>query len=163
MSGLSNPLETMPQDIHVTLWSLISQKIQQGCIAVTREIYDELLHLPGEMGACIKSHETLLMMEIGSNHWDWQSYSQHIQRMQKDHRAFIGEYNGKGKSTIGLNDLSIIALGKSLGVPVLSMEKACANITQPSAFRRKIPDICLLEGVPHVNFNEFLRLESVSI
>jgi hypothetical protein len=38
--------------------------------------------------------------------------------MKVRHEAVISEYNGNRKNTIGLNDLTIIALAKTLGLPV---------------------------------------------
>jgi len=41
-SGLSNPLEAMPEDVHSTLWKSVASVICAGKFAVTKEIYDEL-------------------------------------------------------------------------------------------------------------------------
>ena len=49
-SGLSNPLESMPEDIHSSLWLKIAGLVVDGKFAVTAEIYEELGHLPGPIG-----------------------------------------------------------------------------------------------------------------
>lgn len=54
-------------------------------------------------------------------------------------------------------DLTIIALGRTLGLPVVSMEVTAL----PSPDKRRIPDICDLEGVVHHTFNEFLKIERI--
>src|SRR5829696_7158492 len=58
-SGFSNPLEFMPQDIHPTLWKQVEAIVRSGLLAASKEIYDELEHLPGDIGACIKTHRDL--------------------------------------------------------------------------------------------------------
>jgi hypothetical protein len=158
-SGISNPLEFMPEDIHPTLWRKIENIVCSGRLAVTKEILDELLHVKGGIGACLADNQSAMLMEVGEAGWDWSAYIGHNVRMQTDHRAVISEYNGNRKSTVGLNDLTIIALGRTLGVPVVSMES-----TQPgSAARMRIPQVCAAEGVIHLSFNDFLRREGISV
>jgi Domain of unknown function (DUF4411) len=158
-SGLSNPLETMPEDIHATLWFRIAQIIEAGKFAVTKEIYDELVHLPGPVGVCIQKNCPALQLEIGDDEWDWESYIAHVNRMRVKHKSIISEYNGNRKGTVGLNDVSIVALAKSLGLPVISME---ATSFQFSATKVRIPGLCTLEEVEHLTFNKFLRAEWIS-
>ena len=57
-----------------------------------------------------------------------------------------------------MNDISIVALAKTLDVPLVSMETKSGK---DAVKRRKIPDVCLLEGVEHLDFNEFLRREQI--
>lgn len=78
--------------------------------------------------------------------------------MRLTYKAVISEYNGNRKSTICLNDVSIIALAKTLTLPVVSMESLS---TQDSNKRKRIPNVCQDEGVPHLNFNQFLRAEGI--
>lgn len=59
-----------------------------------------------------------------------------------------------------MNDLTIIALAKTLGLPVISSEKK-TNVGQESDKRQKIPDICDKEGVTHLSFNDLLRAEGI--
>jgi hypothetical protein len=159
-SGLSTPLENMPEDIHETMWAKVAEVVAGGAFAVTVEIYEELKHLPGSIGDCIKGNEDAIQMEIEEESWDWQTYLGHYEDMKARHEAVISEYNGNRKGTIGLNDLTIIALAKTLGLPVISSEKK-ANVGQESDKRQKIPDICDKEGVTHLNFNDLLRAEGI--
>jgi hypothetical protein len=161
-SGLSTPLENMPEDIHSVLWIHVANVITDGKFAVTTEIYEELVNLPGPIGVCIKKNMRLMRLEIEEEDWDWQTYLGHVARMKTAYEPVISEYNGNRKGTVGLNDISIIALAKTLGLPVISSEKKLAA-KQHSAKRQKIPDICDVENVPHMNFNEFLRAEGVTI
>lgn len=158
-SGLSNPLEAMPEDIHPSLWRKLETIIEQGRIATTTEIYDELTHLEGSIGDCIRAHKAELLMEVARGGWDWAGYIGHATRMQDAHHDFIAEYTGFRKGTIGLNDLTIIALAKTLTLPVISMEAS----TAASPTRRRIPDVCAIEGVEHLTFNAFLRREGIAI
>jgi hypothetical protein len=63
-SGLSTPLENMPEDIHTVLWGRIAKIVVDGKFAVTTEIYEELSHLPGPIGECIQQNQASLQMEI---------------------------------------------------------------------------------------------------
>jgi hypothetical protein len=159
-SGLSTPLEFMPEDIHEAMWAKVAALVTSGTFAATVEIYEELKHLPGRIGECIKANDAALQMELEEEHWDWQTYLTHYEAMKIKHAAVISEYNGNRKGTIGLKDLTIIALAKTLGLPVISSEKK-TNIGQDSDKRQKIPDICDKEGVKHLDFNDLLRAEGI--
>jgi len=156
-SGISNPLETMPEDIHESAWTKIKEKISSGEIAVTREIYDEMTHIVGTVGKCIKDSEAELLLEIGEGDWDYNTYTSQVVRMQDAYAAFIAENSGKA-GTVGLNDISIIALAKTLNLPLVSMESAVNN---DASTKRRIPDICKLEGVQHMTFSEYCRAEGL--
>jgi hypothetical protein len=159
-SGFSTPLENMPEDIHSVLWSHVAKVVDAGKLAVTTEIYEELVHLPGPIGQCIQNNKSQLELEIEQDGWPWQKYLEHVERMRCTYEAVISEYNGNRKNTVGLNDISIIALAKTLGLPVINSEKKLA-IMQQSNKRQKIPDICILEGVAPISFNDRADLESV--
>lgn len=159
-SGFSNPHETMPEDIPVyaPLWAELRDYILSGHVATTWEIYQEMCHIPGAFGECLKAQKDNLVMEVGDSSWPFQRYIDHYKRMQLQYHDFISEYAHSGsKKTIGLKDLTIIALAKTLGLPVVSMEVSVLH----SPFKRRIPDICTLENVAHHTFNDFLRLEGI--
>src|SRR5579859_143111 len=156
-SGLSNPLGMMPQDIHRSLWKAISEMVVAGKFAVTAEIYDELTHLDGDIGDCIPANKAEMQLEVGDGAWDSATYLGHAARMQIDHQAVISQNNGNRKGTVGLKDISIIALGSTLRLPVVSME----STLPPQARWKRIPNICAIEGVEHVAFNDFLRRERI--
>lgn len=159
-SAFSNPHETMPEDIpaYEPLWAHLTEFVLTGQIAVTKEIYDEMCHIPGNFGQCLRDNGELLLLEVGDDSWNSVAYIAHYKRMQKQYEAFISEYaQGGSKKTIGLKDLTIIALAKTLKLPVVSMEKTA----MPSETKRRIPDICDAENVLHHTFNDFLRLEGI--
>jgi Domain of unknown function (DUF4411) len=160
MSGLSTPLENMPEDIHAALWSRVAECIKDGKFAVTTEIYEELEHLPGPIGECVKANKDKLQLEIEDPNWEWQIYLAHVERMRTTYAEVISENNAGRKNTVGFNDLSIIALAKTLGLPVVSSEKKLAT-AQESKKRQKIPDICDREDVVHMSFNDLLRKEGI--
>ena len=95
-------------------------------------------------------------MEVGDD-WGWGSYITHVNAMEDAHHDFISEYCGGSKKTVCLNDISIIALAKTLRLPVVSMEE---RVTAGSK-KLHIPDVCDLEGVEHLQFSEFLRKEKL--
>ena len=156
-SGISNPLESMPEDIHDSLWTGFKTKcLQSGIIGVTQEIYEEMEHIPGSVGQFIKDHKADLLMEVGED-WDWGTYITHTNKMEDTYHDFISEYCGGSKKTVCLNDISIIALAKTLGIPVVSMEE---KVTAGSK-KLHIPDVCDLENIEHLNFSKFLRKEKL--
>jgi hypothetical protein len=156
-SGISNPLESMPEDIHESLWKNFKTKtLPSGIIAVTQEIFTEMESIPGPVGESIKSNKSNILMEVGED-WDWGAYIGHCNRMEEDHRDYISEFTGGSKKTVCLNDISIIALAKTLGIPVVSMEKPVSN----DSLKLHIPDVCRLENVDHMTFSEFCRKEEM--
>jgi hypothetical protein len=160
MSGVSAPLEFMPEDIHSSIWSSVAGLVTSGKFAVTTEIYEELCHLPGPFGECIKANETSIQLEVEEDSWDWQTYLAHYEDLKTKYTSVISEYNGNRKNTVGLKDLTIIALAKTLKLPVVSSEKRL-NALQDSEKRQKIPDICDKEGIEHMSFNDLLRAEGI--
>lgn len=160
MSGLSNPYQTMPEAVAIyrPIWDCVRQCIADGKIGATTEIYEELTHIRGELGDAIHKHKSDLIMEVDDTSWDGALYIRHYDRMRKDHAEWIAEYTMKSPAmTICLNDLTAIALGKTLGIPVVSMESRALG----SPKHKRIPDICALEDVLHYSFNDFLMIEGI--
>jgi hypothetical protein len=157
-SGLSTPFETMPADIYMGLWSQIENCIARGIFAATTEIYDELVRIGGNLGQVIRNNESQIRLEIGFGNWNYDGYLSYIAKSHPTYEPYI---NGTGGSRASLSfpDFSIVMLAKTLSLPVISMEIPCAH--QPNSRKRKIPDICVLEGVKHMTFNEFLRAEGI--
>ena len=117
-SGISNPLESMPESIAIyqPIWSHVKTQIESGFFAVNEEIYQELCCLPGKMGDCLKNNKDNLVLEVGES-WDWRSYLEIFEEMRSRHQGVISEYNSNRRGTVGLNDVSIVALAKCLGLP----------------------------------------------
>jgi Domain of unknown function (DUF4411) len=155
-SGLSHPYEEIPEDIHESLWKRVRKTITDGHVAVTKEIFDEVVLIHGGLGAFLNDKKALVLHEIEKDGWDWKSYVKHAAKMQIDHKAYISEFCGGKKTTVCLNDISIIALAKTLKLPLVSMEKP---ILDKAAKRRHIPDICASEKVEHMSFSDFCRKE----
>ena len=155
-SGISNPLETMPEDIHEWMWEWFCDFIRSGAIAVTTEIYDEMCHIEGTVGDTIRDNKPALVLEIEFGEWDWEVYTQNIDLICTSQHDFISEYSGGSPKTVCLNDISIVALAKTLGLPVVSME---SFVRDAGAKKRRIPNVCEIEGVQHLTFNQCLRTE----
>ena len=107
-----------------------------------------------------KANETSIQLEVEEDSWDWQTYLAHYEDLKTKYTSVISEYNGNRKNTVGLKDLTIIALAKTLKLPVVSSEKRL-NALQDSEKRQKIPDICDKEGIEHMSFNDLLRAEGI--
>lgn len=146
----------MPEDIYVSMWDRIQQFINSKRIVVTAEIYKELELTDGELGKCIKLCKPFMLMEVGNSNWNWGGYVEITRAIIKDHHDYISEYTGGSPKTICLNDISIIALAKTLHLPVVSME---AFLPIHSKKKRRIPNVCEIEGVEHLSFNDSLRKE----
>ncbi len=124
-SGFSNPLEAMPEDIHDSMWMKVKAIIADGRIAVTAEIYDEMERIGGDLGQCVKDHKAEMLLEVGDASWNWSAYKACAAEIQTAHHDFISEYCGGSPKTVCLNDISIVALAKSLSLPIVSMESPC--------------------------------------
>ncbi len=158
-SGISNPLETMPIDIYEILWAKVTDLLISGRASITQEIYDEMILIPADVGGAVKNHSDELILDVGDDAWEWQSYIDLSTKMQDDFRDFISEYNKNRKGTVGLNDLTIIAQAAVLDVPLVSMESRVGD----AKVRRRIPDICDHIGVQHYDFNDLLRAEKIKL
>lgn len=152
-SGLSNPHEKMPEDIHESMWAMVCGMIAAGDFAVNAEIYNEMQSIPGNLGNCIDSNKASMILEVGDDAWNYAAYVGQNSAMLESHHDFIREYCGGGAKTVCVNDISIIALAKSLGLPLVSMENSAGD----SPSKRQIPDVCNMEHVEHLTFNDFLR------
>lgn len=159
MSGFSNPFEAMPEDIYGSLWAKLRERVVGGIFATTTEVYDELCHIPGHLGQCIKDHEAQLKLEVGSGDWDFATYTQHWNTLHEKYEPWVKGLNGQ-KASLSVPDLSVITLARTLALPVVSMEIPCAK--DPKARKRKIPDVCALENIVHMTFNDLLRAEAIT-
>lgn len=157
-SGISNPVETLPDDIYEPIWHGVIRLIEDGSIAVTTEIYDQMHgSIQSLVGECIDRNKANMLLEIGDEDWDHSAYTAVVRAMQIRYRQYIREYIGGSKRTVDLADISIVALAKSISLPLVSMENSSGN----SLKHKKIPDICALEQVEHLSFNKFLRREGI--
>lgn len=160
-SGLTNPLTTIPEDIHTKIWLQVRLYLASGGVAVTGEIYEEMEQISGELGECIRGNRGHLLLEVGDDRWDWMHYLDVVKKLVNTYRVFISEYNKGIKQTICYNDISIVALAKALRIPLVSMEVAVLAPGNTSQKKRRIPDVCKAEGVEHLSFSDFLRREAI--
>jgi hypothetical protein len=148
----------MPEDVALygPVWECVITAIEAGKIAVTAEIYEELCHITGDVGDCIRDNKESLLMELDDPSWGPLQYIANFDQMRKNQAEWIAEYSMKSPArTITSPDLTGIALAKTLALPLIHMESSAA--TSPK--HKRIPDICALEGVLSYSFNDFLRLE----
>ncbi len=157
-SGVSEPLQRTPEDLYPSLWKPIKDILASGRIAITKEIFDEMVVMDGSLGAFIKAHRQELLLEIGGN-WEWQDYVQNTNGLQQQFSGFISENNNDRKGTVGMNDISIIALAQTLRLPLINME---VEINE-SPKKKRTPNICRDIGVVSIQFNDFLRAEGLQI
>lgn len=151
----------MPEDLYGGLWTKVSGLIRAGMFCCNAEIAEQFDHVEGVVGDCLREHLPVMVYEIGRPHWNWKGYVNHLNRMTDAYRPFISEYNGNRKNTVDTDDVSIVALAKTLGLPVVSME--AFDRGEPSAKRMRIPRLCDCEKVVHRTFNELLRIEGVKL
>lgn len=159
-SGLSNPLMEMPEDIHKTLWASILSTVRAEIFCWNDEIAKEMASIPGMVGATLKGCNGSCCYEINKGSWDWSLYLTTINAWRVEYKRFISEYNGNRKNTVGINDLSLVALAYTLNLPVVSMEKP--HLGQQSQTKLRIPDLCRIVNVDHYNFTQLCRREGIS-
>jgi Domain of unknown function (DUF4411) len=158
-SGVSNPFTELPEDIHVSLWASVRQRISDGVFCWNAEIAKELSHITGALGDCLQGCNGVSCLEIGAGTWPWQEYLKTLEGFRTDYKDYISEYNANRADTVGVTDVSIVALAKTMKLPVVSMEKP--NLHQPSLKRMRIPELCTRVKVDHLTFNQFLRAEGI--
>ncbi len=160
-SWISNPVMDLPQDVHVSLWQRVASLLEEGAFCWNQEIWEEIdgsvygdiansLQICQDNGGCF---------ELGQDRWDWAQYIAHYNDIKTRYAGYISEYHGNRSSTIGLNDCSIVCLGKTLGLPVASMERRNVH---SSPKRMRIPELCDREGIQHLDLNELLRAEGIT-
>lgn len=93
MSGFSNPIQGMPEDIYVSLWAQLRGLVKAGVFASTAEVYEELTHIPGDVGQCLIDHEAEIKLEVGAGDWDFAAYLAHFDALHPKYEPFI---NGTG-------------------------------------------------------------------
>ena len=144
-------------DVFENLWAFVIARIEAGDIAMTREIFDEMILIDNGFGEAISDNKDAVLYEVNQENWDWQDYLVTNGQILTDQHDHISEYTGGSPKTVCVNDVSGISLAKSLGIPIISGESITHNLDQ--TIKRKIPDICQAEGVQHMTFNEFLKAE----
>jgi hypothetical protein len=92
----------MPEDIYERLWVQVKDVLSGGAVAVTTEIYEEMSHIPGSLGECIKANRANLRLEVGEGGWDSGAYARHVDDLSKRHRQWISECSGERKGTVGV-------------------------------------------------------------
>lgn len=150
----------MPEDIHKTLWPSVVSKVKSEIFCWNVEIGDEMSLIEGSIGDALKNCNGSCCYEVGKGSWNWQGYIDKNNEWRKSYHQYISEYHGNRKNTIGLNDLSIVALAHTLKLPLVSMESP--NLGKLSQTKLRIPDLCIAVGVKHYNFNQLCRIEGIT-
>jgi len=141
------------------MWTSLIEFVSSGAVATTTELYDEMCRITGSFGDTVRISRNELVMEVDDPAWNGVAYIRNYERMCIEHRQFISEYTHmSSKETISLNDMTIVALAKTLKLPVVSSESSSGN----SPTKRRIPDMCKMENVLHRTFVEFLRDEGLT-
>jgi len=151
----------MPPDIHETLWRVLANLVDAGTFCWNKEIWNEIDgSIYGDIAQNLKAaNKAGCLYDLDDPSWDVRSYIDNQNDLCARYSGYIAEYNGKD-NTVGLNDVSIIALAKTLNKPVASMERENTN-PGSSLIRMRIPELCSREKIPHLNFVQLLRKEGV--
>jgi len=161
-SGFSNPLIQQPEDVYVSLWCHVRKLVSNGVFCWNAEIAQEFEGIYGATGDELRKCNGCCCFEINENSWNWEEYLSLIVEWQEDYKDYISEYNSNRKNTIGLNDLSIVAFAKTMGLPLISEEKR-NPVHNHSKKRLRIPNLCDTVGVQHLSFVEFLQAEKIKL
>jgi hypothetical protein len=160
-SAISNPLMGMPEDCFGSLWQKIETLISSNVFCCNAEIAEQYTHIVGSVGKCLVYHTPKMLYEIGIGGWAWSEYILYVNIMSKKYHAFISDYHNNRQNTIDLKDLSLVALAKTLALPVVSMEGFDGG--QISATKMRIPRLCINENVIHYTFIGLLRKEGITL
>ncbi len=155
-SGLSNPRMVLPDDIFVSVWNHVYLMIELGAFAVTKGIFSELEMIEGGMGKFISENRKMMLMDRDGD-WNEGEYLSIFEDFKERYRSVLSTPEVRKRRTIDQNDLSIVALGKAMRLPVITMESRPIQISQK---RKRVPEICDLESVEWLTFNDFLRREN---
>lgn len=159
-SAFSTPLEQMPVEIHRRFWANVVSFLELGEFAMTEEVFDEAAVIKAPIGSTIASVKRDVIYRLGETHWDSAAFAHHFDHCRIEYRQFIHEYNGLKKAqTVGLTDVGIVCLAKTMSLPLVSSE---VPLKGPSPKKLKIPDLCGKLKVEHLTFNEFLIAESIT-
>ncbi len=160
-SWISNPLQTMPPDVHVTLWKKIFTLVEDCAFCWTEEISHQLERIPNaQFIEILKVINKVACFDLEKDGWPRTAYQEHFNRVTRKYQHVIKEYNGDRQATIDIADCSIVCLGITLGLPVVSMEKPNDHSRKR---RMRIPDLCEEENVTHYDMTQFLRQEGITL
>ena len=95
----------LSDEVFASVWDQVIERFCGGVIGVTKEIYDEMLHIPGRLGECVKQNKGNLLMELNDKSWNWQLYVDHGTRMLVDHKNFISEYTKMKSDDTGVSKI----------------------------------------------------------
>lgn len=160
-SGVSKPWLELPVRVFPTLWLKVWDRIENDCFCWNDEIAQEIDRLDDPLRKKLKSREHVCRFRNDSTLWPYGNYSNLILEWERKYSQYIQENHGNRTGTIGRADLSIVALAKTLTLPIVSMERP--NTSSPSKTKIRIPELCKRENITHLNFVEFLEAEGVVV
>lgn len=160
-SGLSKPFIDLPQHVFPTLWQKVGECIANDCFCWNDDIAEQFERLVEPLQSLLKNRERTCRFRDNDVSWPYDKYIALVSEWQTAYKQYISEFNDNRKDTIGLTDLSIVALAKTLTLPVVSMERPNSN--QPSEKKIRIPELCEREKIKHLTFVEFLEAENIVV
>lgn len=150
-SALSNPLEKMPPSLlaYIPIWNFIYQEISNIKFLITWEIYEELMRLENDaLVSYLKTCKDQMVYEKEDFHLMYKN-------LKEEYSQYIYKLGATSRNTVTSVDISVIALAKVKNIPVISMEVSAGN----SEKKKRIPDICAMEKIEHLTFNDYLKRE----
>ncbi len=135
-----------PIDIYPVVWDKMGQLMEDGIIASSREVYDEITTAGKDaLSDWVKLRKAFFLPTTVE-----------VQLLTRDiltrHRGLV---EGGKKSNSA--DPFIIALAKLKNATVVTEEAKNGSTTAP-----RIPDVCALEGIDCIDYVTFLRRNAVS-
>lgn len=129
-----------PIDIFPSLWSKISELMENGSIISSREVYDEIMIGGDDLEKWAKSRrEYFLPSSV--------PVQQEVRDILASHRGLVEGGHKKNSA-----DPFVIALAKQENCKVVTEETRTRNSKSP-----KIPDVCDTYHIECLNFVEFAR------
>ena len=132
-----------PIDVFPSLWTKISELMDNGVIISSQEVYDEIIIGGDEIGKWASIRQTCFL----PSYIDIQNY---VRSILSTHRGLV-----EGGKKMNSADPFVIALAKREGCKVVTEEVPSRNASSP-----KIPDVCNAYKIECINFIDFAREEN---
>lgn len=133
-----------PDDIFVSIWNLIEEKLLENRIVIIKDVVDELSKVHDEVYEYVKEKKNNII-ELTKD------IQVNLANIINRFPNWISPFNGRNAA-----DPCLVALGKTYGIKVITQENLQGN-------KLKIPYVCNIFDVECGNFFDFLRDNEVQL
>jgi hypothetical protein len=136
------------------LWDHIEKLVEAGKIFATKEVYDELKrHATPELLTWLKNHKDMFIFEKAQVEAATHIINDVYSKYKEGYRPDV--MNGA--------DPFVVAAAMTRSAVVFTLEHEQPNHDPANTNSPKIPTVCDIYGIEHVNIEEFIRREGFKI